>query len=188
MAFKSLYLSPEGEKRLINMYRLQYSEAQIAQALGITVNSLYRFLNKRENRPLRERCHQERMLANIAVRNALFMKAIGQPYKEGKPEIVRDGVVVQKGEPAQAPVPGDINAIKWWQANLDKEQFKNVQQTQIAGANGGELEFIVKNKSEKELIDTIVSAISEGLVEMQLLEQKQATPLLSSPESIDKDV
>ena len=78
------------------------------------------------------------------------------------PEIIRDGVVVRKGEPAQAPIPGDITAIKWWQSNLDKEQFKNVQQTQIAGADGGELEFVVKNKSEKALIDTIISAISEG--------------------------
>lgn len=182
MAFKTLHLTPESEKRLINMYRLQYSETQIAQALGITINSLYRFLKKREHRQLRERCHQERMLANIAVRNALFMKAIGQPYKEGKPEIIRDGIVVQKGEPAQSPIPGDINAIKWWQANLDKEQFKNTQQTQLAGANGGELEFIVKNKSEKELIDTIISALSEGLIEMQHLTQKQQPPLLPSPD------
>ncbi len=117
------------------------------------------------------------MLANIAVRNALFMKAIGQPYKEGKPEIVRDGVIVQKGEPSQAPIPGDINAIKWWQANLDKEQFKNTQQ--IAGPNGGELEFVVKNKSEKELVDTIVSAISEGLIEFNISKQSQCLPLPS---------
>jgi hypothetical protein len=175
MAYKTLRLSAEGEKRLINMYRLQYSENEIAQALGVTLNSLGRFMNKSANRLLRERCRQERMLANIAVRNALFMKAIGTPYKEGKPEIIKDGITIQKGEPAQAPVPGDINAIKWWQVNLDKDTFKNIQQTQLSGPGGGDLEFIVRNKSEKELIDTIVSAITEGLVEIPL-------SLLNSPQ------
>ena len=150
------------------MYRLQYSEEQIALALGVTINSLHRFLNRRANRPLRERCRQGRMLANIAIRNALFMKAIGTPYKEGKPEIIKDGVVMQKGEPAQAAIPGDINAIKWWQANLDKDQFKNIQQTQLTGASGGELEFTIKNKSEKELMEIIVEAITDGLIEIQL--------------------
>jgi hypothetical protein len=47
------------------------------------------------------------------------VRYIGEPYKEGKPEIIRDGVVVRKGEPAQTPIPGDINAIKWWRSNLD---------------------------------------------------------------------
>lgn len=185
MAFKTLHLTADGEKRLINMYRLQYSEDQIALALGITINSLHRFLNKAANRPLRERCRQERMLANIAVRNALFMKAIGTAYKEGKTEIVRDGVVAQKGEPAQASVPGDINAIKWWQANLDKDQFKNIQQTQLTNSTGGELEFIVRNKSEKELIDIIISAITEGVIELQLPVLAQTS--LPSPDSTPED-
>lgn len=176
MAFKKLTLSPEGEKRLINMYRLQYSEENIALALGVTVNSLQRFMNNKKNVLLRERCRQERMLANIAVRNSLFMKAVGTPYKEGKPEIWREGVLVQKGEPAQAPVPGDINAIRWWQENLDKDQFKRVQQMQLANSSGGDLEFTIKNKSEKELLDIIVSAITEGIVELQsLLPSQQAS-------------
>lgn len=164
------------------MYRLQYSETQIAQALGITLNSLHRFLNKAPNRQLRERCYQERVLANIAVRNSLFLKAIGTPYKEGKPEIIENGKLIQKGEPAQAPIPGDINAIKWWQANLDKEQFKNVQQTQLTNSTGGDLEFIVKNKSEKELMELIVSALAEGLIDIQ---EQQKLPLqqLPSPDS-----
>ena len=102
------------------MYRLQYSETQIAQALGVTLNSLHRFMNKRANRELRERCCQERMLANIA------------------------------------------------------------------GADGGELEFVVKNKSEKEFNDTIIYAISEGLIEMDEFTQKQQpSPLLPAPQSID---
>jgi hypothetical protein len=169
MAFKSLKLSTDGEKRLINMYRLQYSEENIALALGISVKSLERFMKKAQNRLLRERCRQERMLANIAVRNSLFMKAVGTPYKEGKPEIWRDGILVQKGEPAQAPVPGDIKAIQWWQENLDKEQFKRVQQTQLTGADGGALEVAVKNKSEKELMEIIISAITEGIIDIQAL-------------------
>jgi hypothetical protein len=184
MAFKTLRLTPDGEKRLINMYRLQYSEEQISLALGVTINSLRRFLNRAANRPLRERCRQERMLANIAVRNALFMKALGTPYKEGKPEIVRDGVVAQKGEAAQAPVPGDINAIKWWQANLDKDQFKNIQQTQLTGASGGELEFTIKNKSEKELIDIIITAITEGLIELPVPVRPTSLP---SPDNTPED-
>lgn len=181
MAFKTLQLSPEGEKRLINMYRLQYSEVQISEALGVTVKSLQRFMKRAQNRLLRERCRQERVLANIAVRNALFLKAIGTPMREGKPDVYRDGVLVEKGIPAQAPIPGDINAIKWWQVNLDREVFKNVQQTQLTGPGGGELEFIVKNKSEKELIDTIVSAITEGLIDLPLSSDREVKQL-SSPE------
>ena len=168
MAFKTLQLTPEGEKRLINMYRLQYSDDQIAQALGVTTKSLQSFLKRAANSLLRERCHQERILANVAVRNALFLKAIGQNYKEGKPTIIENGNVVQKGEPAQAPIPGDINAIKLWLYNNDAEQYKNVQQTQLSGPQGGDLEFIVRNKSEKELIETIVSAITEGFIDIQL--------------------
>lgn len=171
MAYKKLERTPENEKLLLQMYRLNYSFEDIATAFGVHVEALRRFVGKKDNADLKEKCEREKILANVAVRQSLLFKAVGSPGKKGKPTVVdQAGNVIEKGVPDQAATPGETDAMKTWLFNREPQDWKNIKQTQLTGPNGGPLQLQdVSSRSDRELEEMILEAVKEGLIDMAKL-------------------
>jgi len=165
MGIKNQFQPNDQEQlHIVSLYGLGYNEERIALYYGIHRASFERFLKNRENVILREKCKIAKMKAMVMLRQSLYMKAVGRPYRKGVPTIVdENGNVIREGTPDQAAIPGDFVALKYLLFNMDNDHPWREQRFERDFMPQGDGDSSLKGKSNRELDDLLLKAAKEGL-------------------------
>ena len=127
------------------------------------------------------------MKANVAIRGALYQKALGQTYQKGQPTVLRaDGSVDTEGVPDRSAIPGDFSAQKYWMFNRDpggkwsEQKFERDftppdDDTGFKNKTSKELDEIIKDL-ENELINGQNGKSKNGKSEIPLIEKPAEKP------------
>ncbi len=77
--------------------------------------------------------------ADAQVASSLYKKANGYDYEEDKSYITKDGVKVDYTDTKH--YPPDTKACEHWLNNRRRQNWKNKQETELTGANGGAIDM-----------------------------------------------
>jgi DNA-binding transcriptional MerR regulator len=167
MAFQKIDLTLEQINALINLYANAFTDEEIATYFGCTEKALRNWLKKRDREEVRQRIEKAKVEAKVIMRQAVFQKARGTPYKAGRPKIIEDGKVKDEGEPAQVAIPGNLQAQQYWLENMDSKQWKRRNDFSFTTPLK-EHALKVEGMSDKEIVDFVVSSFGEGIISDQM--------------------
>lgn len=161
----SVELNQSQVEEMILLYTHGMNDAQIASYFMVAVKGLQVWIHKRQNTVIRLRIEQAKVMALARMRQALYTKGIGQQYREGRPRVVENGIVVDQGQPAQAASPGDLAAQKYWLENCDDtKHWIGYKSPQTPETEDGSMLAKVSRMSENELINFIIDKMKDGLI------------------------
>lgn len=183
MAHRQVELSTKQLDQLVALYAQNLSDEDVATYFGVHRKALHRWIRRRENSEIRQRIEQAKVMAKARIRESVFRKGTGHPYREGRPKVIVDGKVIDDGEPAQAAVPGNLDAAKYWQANND--EWRDVKQIEASGPKGEPLGLQVPHMSTRELANYVLTALKEGIVKADGLLPKPPQNGTQSPQRAD---
>jgi transposase-like protein len=112
------------------------TDEQIAEKLGISHNLFYKW--KREKDEFREALKKGKEAVDREVENALLKAALGYEYEEETVTNKGEVVTVRKYQP-----PNTTAAI-FWLKNRKPDMWRDKQNIEHTGANGGPIEFIAE--------------------------------------------
>lgn len=135
-------LEEDRQKELVALYRLNFTDQDVSDYFGIRMRALKNFLKRRDNAPLRDRIKKARVVARLAVRQKLF----------------------QKAAPAEGKGDSDFKAIQYWLQNND-EGWREIVTHEVSGRDGKPLEFQPHEMTKGQLVNYVVQAIQDGLLE-----------------------
>lgn len=184
MGHKLIDLSTEQIKQMIALFAQNMSNKDVATYFGIHQRALRNWIHRRTNAEIRQRIEQAKVMAKAKMREAVFRKGVGQPYRQGRPQVIQDGKVVDEGQADQTAIPGDLTAAKYWQANND--EWNDVSKTELSGPDGKPISLQVPNMSTRELASYVVQAIRDGVVKLDGL-PKPKPPQRAEVRAIDAD-
>lgn len=120
------------------------TDREIAEALGIADGTLYRW--RHEHPEFREALKLGKESADDRVEASLYHRAVG--YRFDAVKIMQyEGVAIV--EPYVEHVPPDIGAIKLWLTNRRGDKWRDKQNTEHTGANGGPIVVQASQLDEK---------------------------------------
>ncbi|PXX78464.1 helix-turn-helix domain-containing protein [Dielma fastidiosa] len=134
MAKYDYWLTDDGLQLLAGWARSGLTDEQIAHNMGIAVSTLYEW--KKRYSEISEVLKNNKEIADIAVENALYKRAIGYSYTETTKE---DGKVIKTVEKEVVP---DTTAQIFWLKNRQPERWRDKQEIQ----NSGNMDFNVTIK------------------------------------------
>lgn len=120
------WTTPENLTLITGWCREGYTNKMIADRMGITANTFYRWLN--DSKELRDAVKQGKEVADYMVENALFKAALGFEYTETKTHITgkpdKNGNRNVKVEKTVKYFPPNVTAIAIWLNNRKPDQWK----------------------------------------------------------------
>lgn len=134
-----------------------FVDDELAQHFGISRSTLYAW--KQKHPEFREACILGKRPANKRVEAAILKRALGYdvPY-----EITENGVgangPINKVKRGVTHVPGDVTAQMFWLKNREPERWKDKQELQHTGKDGGPIEISSLTPEErKRRIDELIA-------------------------------
>ena len=134
MAKYVYWISNDGLQQLAGWARSGLTDEQIAHNMGIATSTLYEW--KKRYPEISEPLKSNKEIADIAVENALYKRAIGYQYTETTKE---DGKVVKTVVKEVVP---DTTAQIFWLKNRQPDKWRDKQEIQ----NSGNMDFNVTIK------------------------------------------
>ena len=127
------------------------TNGEIAQGLGISTNTFYRWLN--EHREFSHSLKKYRGIADIEVENALFKSAVGSEYTEVKQERKWNRATGQyefvKTEEITKMVLPNSTAQIFYLKNRMPQRYRDKVETEISLANNiDSMAFAIKRREE----------------------------------------
>lgn len=144
MARKGKYedwLTEEGLLKIEGWAKDGLNDEQIAHNIGIGVRTFYTWLSKYKQ--LKHVLKQSKEVVDREVENALLKSAIG--YYLDEERIDSEGNVY----PVRRFVPPNTTAQIFWLKNRKPNEWRDKKQTELTGANGGNL-VIGWSENDKE--------------------------------------
>lgn len=152
MAKYDYWISNDGLQLLAGWARSGLTDEQLAHNMGIAVSTLYEW--KKKYSEISESLKSNKEIADVAVENALYKRAIGYQYTETTKE---DGKVVKTVVKEVVP---DTTAQIFWLKNRQPERWRDKQEVQHSGNIEGSNPF--KDLTTEELRKIIHSSDSGG--------------------------
>ena len=134
MAKYDYWITNDGLQLLAGWARSGLKDEQIAHNIGISRETLYQW--KRKYSDIADTLKNNKEIADIAVENALYKRAIGYSYTETTKE---DDKVTKTVEKEVVP---DTTAQIFWLKNRQPERWRDKQEVQ----NTGNMDFNVTIK------------------------------------------
>lgn len=134
MAKYDYWISNDGLQLLAGWARSGLTDEQLAHNMGIATSTLYEW--KKRYPEISESLKSNKEIADIAVENALYKRAIGYQYTETTKEA---GKVVKTVVKEVVP---DTTAQIFWLKNRQPERWRDKQEVQ----NTGNMDFNVNIK------------------------------------------
>lgn len=125
MAKYDYWITDEGLLLLAGWARSGLTDEQIAHNMGISRETLYQW--KRKYSDIADTLKNNKEIADIAVENALYKRAIGYSYTETTKE---DGKVIKTVEKEVVP---DTTAQIFWLKNRQPERWRDKHEVQHSG-------------------------------------------------------
>lgn len=125
MAKYDYWLTDDGLQLLAGWARSGLTDEQIAHNMNIAVSTLYEW--KKRYLEISEALKSNKQIADIAVENALYKRALGYSYTETTKE---DGIVTK--EVTKEVVP-DVGAICFWLKNRQPDKWRDKHEVQHSG-------------------------------------------------------
>jgi DNA-binding XRE family transcriptional regulator len=134
MAKYDYWLTDDGLQLLAGWARSGLTDEQIAHNIGISRETLYQW--KRKYSDIADTLKENKQIADIAVENALYKRALGYTYTETTKEAGKVTKTVEK------EVVPDTTAQIFWLKNRQPERWRDKQEVQ----NTGNMDFNVTIK------------------------------------------
>lgn len=131
------WLTDEGLLKLSAWARDGLTDDQIANNMGISRSTLYEW--KRKYSDISDALKIGKEVADIAVENALYKRAVGYTAEDTRTKIVA-GEEIERII-TQREIPPDITAIIYWLKNRKPDQWRDKP---IAGADKSEDDIVQK--------------------------------------------
>jgi hypothetical protein len=141
-AFKPEYV--EQAKRLASV--LGATDVEIAQFFGVSDRAIYRW--KLAHPEFAKALKVGKAPANERVKRSLYLRAIG--YSHEAEEVFCSNGKVTRVKTVKH-YPPDTGAIVFYLCNRDPENWKQKQQHELTGKNGGPIQSITSPLSAEEL-------------------------------------
>ena len=144
MARKGKYedwLTEEGLLKIEGWAKDGLNDEQIAHNIGIGVRTFYEWLSKYKQ--LKQVLKQSKEVVDREVENALLKSAIGYYLDEERIDSEGNVYTVRRF------VPPNTTAQIFWLKNRDPDNWRDKKQTELTGANGGNL-VIGWSENDKE--------------------------------------
>lgn len=141
-AFKPEYV--EQAKRLASV--LGATDVEIAQFFGVSDRAIYRW--KLAHPEFAKALKVGKAPANERVKRSLYLRAIG--YSHEAEEVFRNNGKVTRVKTVKH-YPPDTAACIFYLCNRDPENWKQKQQHELTGKNGGPIQSITSPLSAEEL-------------------------------------
>lgn len=141
-AFKPEYV--EQAKRLASV--LGATDVEIAQFFGVSDRAIYRW--KLAHPEFAKALKVGKAPANERVKRSLYLRAIG--YSHESEEVFCSNGKVTRVKTVKH-YPPDTGAIVFYLCNRDPENWKQKQQHELTGKNGGPIQSITSPLSAEEL-------------------------------------
>jgi hypothetical protein len=126
---------PEFVEQATKLAKLAATDIEIADFFGVNVATLYRWKNS--NAEFCEALKIAKAEADERVERSLFQRATG--YQRDSVKVFLD----KNGEPVYAPyredVQPDTTACIFWLKNRKKEEWRDKQDHEVTGSDGGPL-------------------------------------------------
>ena len=134
MAKYDYWITNDGLQLLAGWARSGLTDEQIAHNIGISRETLYQW--KRKYSDIADTLKENKQIADIAVENALYKRALGYTYTETTKEAGKVTKTVEK------EVVPDTKAQIFWLKNRQPERWRDKQEVQ----NTGNMDFNVTIK------------------------------------------
>jgi hypothetical protein len=138
---------------------LGLKDVDIAMGLGITTSTYYDWLEKRKR--FSEAIRKGKIDADVAVAASLYKRATGFEIPEEK-LFQFEGLVIRAD--TKKYYPPDTKAAEIWLRNRRPKEWRNVQNHEIAGKDGGPIQttYIDPSKISDQALEEIMAALPEG--------------------------
>lgn len=113
------------------------SDEQIAKNMDISTSTLYEW--KKKHPEFSEALSKSKDVADYEVENALYKKAIGYAVTLPQQKVSRDGEIIEYEQTIY--IQPDVTAQKFWLVNRKPESWRDRQQTEVTGKDGGPIEI-----------------------------------------------
>lgn len=124
------------------------SNEQIAHNMGISTTTLYEWQNKYPE--FADALSKSKEVVDREVENALYKKAVGYTVKIPQQKVLKDGTIVDYMQTIY--IQPDVTAQKFWLVNRMPEKYRDKQQLEHTGKDGGPIEHKYTNMSDEELL------------------------------------
>lgn len=125
---KSIHWKPEMAEMTYKLALTGYTDKMIADFFGLKVDVINYW--KLHNMEFRTALYRGKEEADMAVAKSLFRRAVGYTYTE-KLEITNLNGVVTRTETTTKHVPGDVGACKFWLTMRQREQWAEINRTDV---------------------------------------------------------
>jgi len=150
------WLTEEGQALLKGWARDGLSDEQLAEKMGICVASLYNW--KKQHLEILEALRTGKEAADRMVENALYKSCFDRTIRVRKAFKVKEVYYDANGKRCEKEhieiaeedvgIPANEKAQEFWLKNRRPADWKDKQQHEIAGADGGPLEFVWAGKEK----------------------------------------
>lgn len=160
---KTIYEPSRHPKIAMALARDGYIDIEIAKLIGISRKVFYEWCKRYPK--FRDALKKGKLEIDLEVEDSLLKRALGFQYEET--EIINHKTMVD-GQEITVPgrikktkklIPPDVTACIFWLKNRMKDKWRDVQQKELTGKDGGPIE--VTEKLSKEVIKEIAEMTPE---------------------------
>ncbi|KDE46301.1 UNVERIFIED_ORG: hypothetical protein BDK47_13332 [Anoxybacillus amylolyticus] len=134
------WLTEEGLLLIEGWARDGLTDEQIAHNMGIGVSTLYKWKN--DHVEILEALKKGKEVIDRQVENALLKKALGYKYQEVTKELDQKTGLMVTTKVVEKEVAPDTTALIFWLKNRKPEMWRDKQNIEHSGPNGGAIQFI----------------------------------------------
>jgi len=146
---------PEYAEQAAKLCQLGATDADLADFFGVSDRTIYRWAAKHEE--FSQSLKAGKDLADERVERSLYHKAVGYTFDSEKVFQFQGQIVRAE---TKEHVPPDTTAMIFWLKNRRKEQWRDRQEHELTGKDGGPIETV--DLSPLEAARRIAFALSKG--------------------------
>lgn len=146
---------PEYAEQAAKLCQLGATDADLADFFGVSGRTIYRWAAKHEE--FSQSLKAGKDLADERVERSLYHKAVGYTFDSEKVFQFQGQIVRAE---TKEHVPPDTTAMIFWLKNRRKEQWRDRQEHELTGKDGGPIETV--DFSPLEAARRIAFALAKG--------------------------